>query len=764
MPTDLYRYLSKQTPELAAVQSNSETVNARRAGDNAPAQTLDGRFVSGNYFQVLGVRAEAGRLLRPEDDSEGAVPAAVLSDTLWRTKFAADPRLVGSTLLLSGHPYTVVGIIAPGFLGERTQADPAGLWIPLAQELVFDPDFPLNRLPGASWLNTMIRVPDPHRVGAVQARIIGGLHQWLNSNRGSFTGPGATDSAFARQTTELLPAPGGISDLRDQYQTSLKLLLAVAGFVLLIACANLANLLLVRGMARRQELAVRAALGAPRGRLVRQTLIEAVLLSLGGGAAALLVAYAGSRGILAAVMKGVTVSPLSAVPSSPVLGFALLLSLVTGLLFGIVPAWLGSKASPVEALRGANRSTRDASALPQRVLVIAQAALSLALLSTAGLLIASLNRLQHQDFGFQPEGRLVVFENLAAAGYKADQLPGLYRRFDDAFARLPGVESFAYATHGPMMETSWNGFVAQPGVPPAASADRFAQLLSISPGYFQTIGTRILVGRGITDGDTAASAHVAVVNRTFAERFFKGRNPIGEHFGPSAKLPAEFTVVGVADDVKYRAPSEPVRPMYFTPITQTTIYPDANSLVGETSKHFAGNLIFRYSGDPTAVAAAVRRALNEINPDIPIVKMQSYTDQLAGEFSQQDLVMRLTSLFGLVALALASLGLYGVTAYSVARRTSEIGLRMALGATRGGVLAMVVRGALKQTVYGLVLGLPLAYAAARLVASSLYQTAAFQPLVLAAVAAILLLAALAAALGPARRAASIEPITALRTE
>ncbi len=534
--------------------------------------------------------------------------------------------------------------------------------------------------------------------------------------------------------------------------------------MLLIACANLANLLLVRGMARRQELAVRSALGAPRGRLVRQTLIEAVLLALGGGAAALLVAYAGTRGILALAMKGVEVSPLSAGPSSPVLGFALLLSLTTGVLFGIVPAWLGSKTSPVEALRGANRSTRDASALPQRVLVIAQAALSLALLSTAGLLIASLRHLQSQDFGFQPEGRLVVFDDLAAAGYKADQLPGLYTRFDDAFTRLPGVQSFAYATHGPMTQSTWAGGVFQPGVTPVANAQRIAQYVSISPGYFDAIGTRMVAGRGVTDRDTATSVHVAVVNRTFAERFFKGRSALGEHFGPDPKLPAEFTVVGIADDAKYGSPSAAVPPMYFTPITQTTKYPDAAGVAGESSLHFAGNLIFRYQGNESAAAEAVRRTLHEINPNIPILKMQSYTDQLGDQFTQQDMVVRLTALFGILALVLASIGLYGVTAYSVARRTSEIGLRMALGATRGGVLAMVVRGALKQTAYGLLLGLPLAYAAARLVASSLYETAAFQPLVLAAVAAILLLAALLAALVPARRAASIEPITALRME
>ncbi len=762
--TDLYRYLSRETPGIAAVQSNTDVVSARRAGDNAQAQPLASHYVSGNYFSVLGVEPYAGRLLRPEDDREGAAPTAVISYTLWQTKFAADPRLVGSTLLLSGNPVTVVGITAPRFLGERNQADPAGLWLPLAAEPQFDPDQPLNKLPTSAWLNLMVRIPQRSDFAVTEQRIVGGLHQWLNSNRGLFTGPGVTDKTFARQTTVLLPAPGGISDLRDQYEQSLKLLLWVAGFVLLIACANLANLLLVRGMARQQELAVRSALGAPRSRLIRQTLVEAVLISLGGGILAIAVAYAGTRGILALAMRGVELSPLSAAPSLPVLGFALLLSLVTGVLFGIIPAWIGSRSSPVEALRGANRSTRDASALPQRVLVILQAAMSLVLLSTAGLLITSLRSLEHQDFHFEPEGRLVVFTALSSAGYKTDRLPGLYRQFDDTLAHLPGVQSFAYATHGPLTGSTWAGGVFQPGVAPQSNAQRVAEFLSVSPGYFEALGTRILAGRPITDQDTATSTHTAVVNQAFVRRFFPGRSVIGEHFGPDPGLPGEFTIVGVADDTKYGTPSNPTAPMYFTPITQTTTFPDPRGVMGESTKHYAGNLIFRYRGDESIAAASVRRALQQINPDIPILKMQSYADQLSTNFTQQELVVRLTTLFGLLALVLASIGLYGVTAYAVARRTSEIGIRMALGASRGGVLAMIVRTALGQALLGLVLGLPLCFLAAKLVASTLYQTSGFQPAVLAVVAGLLLLSALIAALVPARRAASIDPLRALRTE
>ena len=762
---DAYRYLRDHTPNtagLAAVQSNTTTVSARKPGNQDATQPLASHFISGNYFAVLGVKPYAGRLLSRDDDREGAAPAAVISYTLWQTRFAADPRLVGSTLLLTGHPVTVVGIAAAGFLGERTMQDPPGVWLPLAQEPIFEPSDPLMRYPAQSWLNLLVRIPRAAQVPQVQLAVQGELHQWIDSNRGLFES--ATSQTVARQTTELAPASGGINDLRDQYESSLKLLLSVAGFVLLIACANLANLMLVRGMARQQELAVRSALGAPRGRLVRQMLVEAVLLSIFGGAAAVLVAYAGTRGILSLALRGAELSPLSAAPSLPVLGFALLVSLVTGVVFGIAPAWITSRTSPVEALRGANRSTRDASATPQKLLVILQAALSLVLLSTAGLLITSLRHLEHQDFRFQPEGRLIVLTDLSAAGYTYDRLAGLYRQFDDRFARLPGIESFAYATYGPMANDDFDGGIFQPGRPAVYDSAHLASYSAVSPGFFATLGTRVLLGRGITDQDTATSTPVAVVNQAFVQRFLEGKNPVGEHFGPRPTLSAQWQIVGVVEDTKYRNPSEPVQPMYFTPITQSVAYTKPNEIASEQFGHFAGNLIVHYRGDPGAAAAQVRRALQSIDPGIPVLKLQTYQDQLSSNFTQQELTVRLTTLFGLLALVLASIGLYGVTAYAVARRTSEIGIRMALGASRGGVLAMVVRAALSQALLGLAIGLPLCFVAARLLAHTLYQTSGFQPLVLLAVVLMLLLAALLAAIIPARRAASVDPMQALRTE
>ncbi len=760
---DCYKYLRDQTPDtagIAAVESGLTTVSLHRSGE-AASQPLTAHFVSGNYFSVLGVKPYAGRLLTPEDDREGAPPAAVVSYTLWRTKFASDPHLVGSTLLLTGHPVTIVGIGAESFLSERQIEDPPGLWIPLAQEPVFEPAYPLMRYPGSGWLDLLVRIPDRSHLRQVEQALRGELKQWILSNRGLFE-DSQTDR-LNRQTTELVPA-SGVSDIRDQYESSLKLLMLVAGFVLLIACANLANLMLVRGMSRQQELAVRSALGAPRARLIRQMLVEAVLLALFGGVAAIAVAYVGTRGILALAIRGVELSPLSAAPSLPVLGFALLVSLVTGVIFGIVPAWISSRSNPVEALRGANRSTRDASALPQKLLVIGQAALSLALLSTSGLLITSLRHLERQNFHFETHGRLIVFTNLEAAGYTLDRLPALYQKLNDDLSQTPGVESVAYATYGPMANDYWRGGVFQIGLPPVFDSSRLANYSAVSQHYFATLGTHVLQGRDVSEHDSATSTHVAVVNQAFVQHFLKGKDAIGAHFGPSPMAAGEFEIVGVVEDTKYRNPNEPTEPMYFTPITQSVAYTLAASAANEAQKHFATNLIVRYHGDASTAAAAVRQGLSQIDPKIPVLKMLTYEDQLSSNFTEEELVVRLTSLFGLLALLLASIGLYGVTAYAVARRTSEMGIRMALGASRSGVLGMIVRTAVAQALLGLVIGLPLTFAAGRLVQHSLYETSAFQPAVLLAVAALLIASALAAALIPARRAASIEPMIALRSE
>jgi len=766
---DLYRTLRDQTPGIegmAASQAGTITVSARRKGEGA-SQPLNIRMVSGNFFSLLGVRPFAGRLLLPEDDREGAPPVAVVSYAIWQSKFHGDPSLVGESVLLTGHPVTIVGIGAEGFRGNHNEADSAGIWLALAQEPIFQPERKLYTLPQSHWLDLMVRIRDPKTVPVVESAIKVELLRWVRANRGSSTHD--SEDEIARQTTELAPAKDGINDLRDDYEKNLKMLQMITGFVLLIVCANLANLMLVRGVARRQELSIRAALGAPRSRLVREMLVEAIVLALLGGAFALGVAYGGVKGMLALAMKGVEINPLSANPSWPVLGFALALSAVTGVLFGIAPAWITSRTNPVDALRSGNRSTGEVSTL-QKALVVLQAALSVGLLSTTGLLILSLQRLEHQDFRFETKGRLVAFIDLQAAGYQYEQLEGLYRQIDQTLAAIPGLHDAAYATYGPMTFSKWrSGIVIEGSVPDGQSSASFS---TVSPRFFDAVGTRLLMGRVFTEQDSATRTHVAIVNQMFVKKYLDGKRPIGIRFGPDRSMSSEYEIVGVVDDSKYGNPAQATSPMFFTPMAQATnfdaiVAPETlqeQAKKNEQFKHFASNLIVRYEGDPATAAAEVRRALLLINPDIVIRRLTTYDDQVSNYFTRQKMVVQLTTIFGILALILASLGLYGVTAYGVAQRIPEIGLRMALGADRASVVRLILRGAAQQITIGLLLGVPFALIAGHFLQSQLYEVKGYSISPLLVACAALALSALIASALPARRASSIEPMQALRTD
>ena len=765
---DLYRTLRDETPGidgLVAVQAGSTTVSARRKNDSA-AQTLDVRFVSGNYFSVIGVKPLAGRLLTPEDDREGAPPVAVISHAIWQSKFSSDPGLVGSSVMLTGHPVTIVGVTAENFLGDRNGGDPAGVWLPLAQEPVLNARH-LYLTPNAHWLDILARISNPKNVAPAENAMRVELLRWIRAHRD----PGShdTEAEIAKQTTELAPASDGINDLRDQYEKSLTMLQLIAAFVLVIACANLANLMLVRGVARRQELSVRSALGASRSRLVREMLVESIALALFGGALGLFVAYVGVKAILAIVMRGVIVNPLSASPSLPVLLFAFGVSAITGVLFGIAPAFMASRLNPAEALHGANRTTGNISGL-QRALVILQAALSVALLSTSGLLIVSLQRLQKQDFHFDTHGRLIAFIDLQAAGYRYDQLDNLYRQFDQAFASTHSLHDAAYATYSPMSYNNWGSGVALNGGDPNAKMN--ASYSFVSQRFFDAVGTRVLYGRTFTDEDTATSRHVAVVNQTFVKKYLSGKQPIGILFGPDPRISTAYEIIGVVDDSKYGDPSRETRPMFFKPLSQTTDYQhvDAPQTIrdqatkNEQFAHFASNIVVRYDGDAAAATAAVRRVLQQVNPDIPIRYLATYDEQVSSYFTRQQLVVRLTAIFGALALILASIGLYGVTAYGVARRIPEIGLRMALGADRASVVRLIMRGAVIQIGIGLLIGIPTALIAGHFLQSQLYQVNGYDIRTILAACGVLILSALLASVLPARRASTVEPMQALRTE
>jgi putative ABC transport system permease protein len=538
-----------------------------------------------------------------------------------------------------------------------------------------------------------------------------------------------------------------------------------------VACANLANLMLARGLKDRAETSVRVALGASRGRLVRKALVESVMLAMIGGVLGIGVAYAGTRLILYLAFQiggPNNYVPVGAIPSSPVLLFTLAVSVLTGVLFGVAPAWMTSRADPVEALRGSNRSVSGGRSLAQKSLVVAQAAMSLVLLSAAALLGQSLRNLEHQNFGFETQGRYIAWINPMLGSYKPEQMEPMFRQIDDRLLRTPGVRMVAPALYAPMTGDSWNDGIRVEGRPePGAKEDTGAGWARVMPGFFETLGAKIVLGRSIKEEDTAATRKVAVINEAFARRFFKGQNPIGQHFGPDKiKYSATYEIVGVARDMRYMTYDykDPIRPMFWAPEAQTVQYDDPAFVSGEIWSHYLYNIVIWAPGNPPGMEERVRKALVSVDPNLVLYSVDPYSRVLSGDFQQENMIATLTMLFGVLGLVLAAVGLYGVMAYTVEQRTTEIGVRMALGADRRGVVRMVLRGAFSQVGVGLALGIPLAIGAGRLISDQLFGVKPWDPVMLSLATLLLCLAALLASVIPASRAASVEPMVALRNE
>jgi macrolide transport system ATP-binding/permease protein len=763
---DLYLRLREAAPEfeqLAAVQSGQNSYYVRR-GDAEP-RNLRIEYVTGNYFSTLGIGPYLGRTLIASDDVPGASPAVVISYASWQSDFAADPSLIGSTVAIQTHPFTVVGIAPPGFFGDRVTQNPPAVWIPINTEPLIEGPNTILHHADTNWLYPIGRLRAGTNIAALTARLSEALRQFLYT-RPTYIEYGAQQQ-IPRQHIVLASAGGGIQNLQQETGRGLRMLMILATVVLLIACANIANLMLARATARRAEVAVRMAMGAGRVRLVRQLLTESVILACIGGLAGLIVAYAGSSTILALAFPDARNLPIQANPSLPVLGFAFLVSLITGVLFGIAPAWLSSHAHPAEVLRGANRSTRDRSSFPQRALVVFQAALSIVLLAGAILMTRSLTNLQHQNFGIQTENRYIFHFDPAGAGYTVDRLPALYRQIEDRFSSLPGVANASLALYGPLEGNNWSDRLWMQGKPDPAAEDDTAGASwdRVSPQFLDSIGVPVIRGRGITSQDTATSRPVAVVNQSFVKRFFPNEDPIGRHFGNDGRENAgAFEIVGVIADFKLNDPRDPARRLFLRPVTQRYVFKDDAANTGEMRSLFLQTVILRFKGPQDDVEQTVRSTLAGIDPNLTVTYFRPYDEQVADNFTQERLVARLTALFGALALILACVGLYGVTSYFVARRSSEIGIRMALGATRSSVVAMVLRGVLVQIGFGLALGIPAALLAGHLMASQLYQVGGYDPFALAAATVVLALCAIVAGLIPARRAATIEPMQALRTE
>jgi macrolide transport system ATP-binding/permease protein len=760
--SSLYQYLRDHTPEfteLAAAQADRVPLSVRQSGASSPPDSLVGEFVSGNYFSMFGIRGFAGRLFTAADDRPGTPPLGVISYHVWEQRYNLDPGVIGSTFIVNGTPITIAGIAPPGFFGDSLRVDPADFWLPLATEPLLRGKNSVTSHSDQHWLYLIGRLKPGTRPDSVESKVNVELKQWWIDQTGSRLS--AKDAQqIAKQHATLTPAGSGVAGMKNQYADGLKLLISVSGLVLLIACANIANLLLARGMKNRIQSSIRLALGAQRALLMRQAMIESMVLAVAGGVAGLLVAWTGTRALLFLAFGGAAFVPIEARPSLFVLAFAFLLSLITGVLFGAIPAWSAARFDPIDAIRGAGRGVGSRGTWLQRSLVIMQAALSLVLLTSAGLLTESLRNLENQKFGFETGSRVDVRVNPSFNGYSPERLALVYQRLQERLPQIPGVRSAGFSLYSPMRGGAWSSGIAiegRQGNTYSAMWDR------VSPHYFETIGTPRVRGRLIDESDTPTSRRVAVVSRTFADRYFKNEDALGKRFGfGSVEHSADFEIVGIVDDAKYTNPREPADPMFFLPYLQMLPSDWSNSAWARSN--FVQDIQLRIDASARDLDVQVRRTLQDVDPNLTVLKIATFGEQLSRNFNRERLIARLTEVFGLLALALAGLGLYGVTAYSVARRTSEFGIRTALGASRLDVIGMVLRGAFLQIGCGVAIGTPVALAAGRLLASQLYGVKVNDPLALGGATLLLFACALMAGLIPARRATQVDPMEALRTE
>jgi predicted permease len=743
--------------EVAATDTLRPTLNVRRSLGSSVADSFTGEFVSGNYFTTLGVRPRAGRVFEPSDDRKGAGAVAVASYAAWE-KYGFDASFVGEPLTINGFSVTLVGVAPPGFFGDRLDSHPPDFWIPLALEPAFMRESSLLETPRAGWLYVIGRLRPGAQPTQVQAQLTAALRSYLRVP-GHLNHEDELQKVDA-QIVQLSPAGGGVNAMKREYEQGLYLLLGVSAAVLLIACANLANLLLVRGAAQRVGLAVERAMGASRAQIVRRCLTESLLVALFGGAAGLLTAIYATHAIILITFGGSPHVPIAAAPSLPVLAFTFAASLVTGVLFGAGPAWLASRADPADALRGSPRIVAGAG-LPQRSLVVFQAALSLALITVAGLLTESLRNVDRQTLGFEPDGRLIVNIDPQSAGYTQPGLLQLYKKIDDRLSRLPGVINESLALSTPQQtDNVWGARVYFEG----GKGPFPASWIRVGPRYFETIGTPLVRGRVIDEHDTADSRPVVVINETFAKRYFPDANPIGRHFGKyDAGHARDFEIVGVVKDARYREPSAAVPPMFFIALPQTIRYSGEILNKIEESSRYVGSIVLHVRGEPAGFAQAVRAALADVDPNLAPTSIVTLHDLLRTVSSSRALVARLSDAFGVIALVLAAVGLYGVTAYRVTQRKSEIGLRMALGATPRAIVALILRGAFGLTIAGLIAGIPLTLAATHALRSQLFGVSPFDVPVLAIGVLLVAVCAIAASAVPARRASAVAPVYALRS-
>jgi predicted permease len=739
--------------DVAALLSMSWNVHGavNTNGAGGEPEKMNVQLISGTYFPVLGVSASLGRTFTEADDqTPGGHPVAVVSHAWWEHRLGGDPAAVGKTVTIDQTTYTIVGVAPKEFFGTTVGQAP-DLWIPLAMEAQMPPGHWNKRNDKSSYSHYLFgRLQNSMSAGQASAAVNLLFKQSLREQAGAQASAERLQD-IQRASVELTPAGRGLSSLRRQFSLSLRVLMAVVGMVLLIACANVANLLLARAAARQREFAVRLAIGAGRIRLIRQLLTESLLLAGLGGLAGIALAWWGGRLLVVMASTGSKALPLDVGPDVRVLGFTLFASLASAVIFGTAPALRAARIEPNSALKGGKGAAQAASQSPfGKALVVGQVALSLLLLVGAGLFVRTLLNLQRLPTGFNTQNVMLLRTDVATTGYKDAQLAHVLREVEERVKAVPGVQAAAFS-FVVFNQGGWSGPVSTRDPIPAEKQSRTVRHNVVGPDYFATMGIPILLGRGFGPQDMEKSQKVAVISEAMAQRFFPNGSPLGKRFGRGGPENSDqIEVIGVAKDVKYVSLTEQPQPIDYYPYTQI--------------REFPNNFVVRFSGAPEAVIPQVRQAIKQVNSRLPIDEVVSLSTHIGRSLVQQKLVARLASFFGVLALLLACLGLYGVLSYAVARRTNEIGIRMALGAQSQNVLWLVLREALGLVGIGVFVGLVAALFVTQMAEKMLFGLKPNDPLTLVGATLLLLAIGTLAGFLPARRAARVDPMVALRDE
>jgi len=739
---------------MFAAQNEVVDLDAFPGGSNK-AQSIRARtqLVSGEFFPVLGVRAVLGRVFTPDEDrAPGANPVAVISYDFWQRSFAAQPNVLGTTMRVGQGVFQIIGLAPPGFHGVLVDAD-TDVWFPIAMQAEVLPGRDYLKPRDTLWLQVAGRLAPgtslPQAQAAVNVTFQQILQGWAAALPTEKERRGILD-----QKIQLQPGARGASHLRGQFSDPLLLLMAMVGVVLLIACANIANLMLARANGRQRELGVRLALGAARARLIRQLLTESLVVAAFGGILGILLAAAGTRVLLALVSAGISDLALEVPRDYHVLLFTAAISLATCLVFGIAPAIRATGLDVSSTLAANVRGAIGGRGRAQsgRVLVVAQVALSVVLLMGAGLFMRSLHKLLAQNLGYETGHMLMLHLDPIAAGYKESQRSALDEKVREGLRAIPGVSDVTYSNVGLFRGDSGDHLTIEGSVvhDPEKSASRWTE---VGPDYFKTMGIPVVRGREIDGSDAARATPVCFINESFLKIFFAGANPIGKHIRDEYPTTREtFEIVGVVADAREHGLSERKWPRFYSNLAHPIGFVESVTF------------LVRSSGDPAGVAAAARQAVLQIDPSLPILIVLSVNEQIDRHLVMERLVAELAAFFGAIALFMAAIGLYGVMSYSMSRRTSEIGIRMALGASGTGVIRMVFRETLGLVVIGTAIGLPCAIVIARLLKARLFGLTAADPVSMAFAILVVLMAAVLAGYVPARRASRIDPMLALRCE